>query len=248
MTKYEWDRSIYPHMMINDRLLKDAVSRRKWQLFTCVIARQVWQLLPEVCKAAVELAECQVDNEQVLSQFALADVQKIRDDNRVDSLFWHVADIACCTLLDYKVHDFRFARIPQYGDVVSRTLQCIILRDVIAWQKVEVKKNAQNYDLALGVYNHPNEGGLLDRDRLAILCDSLKETLENGTMCRSTNIRYVRAFRHPDFWECVTCKTQTREHPKYCRNEITHPILTHFQSSSAHFRGCWAIDALIGKE
>lgn len=76
--------------------------------------------------------------------------------------------------------------------------------------------------LARAAYDERNEDGTLDADRLAVLSDALEEA-----GCR--DYRILEHLRDAGGWEY-------RGHGNMERNDVVH------------FRGCWAVDLLLGKE
>jgi len=88
------------------------------------------------------------------------------------------------------------------------------------------------------------EDGLLRPDRLAVLADALLDAGCPETVACPRRCWPVasggRAFGNGTGFPAYLCD---------CGNgSVPHPLLVHLRSPGPHYRGCWAIDLLLGKE
>jgi len=90
--------------------------------------------------------------------------------------------------------------------------------------------------LAEAVYTVRTGTGTLDNDVLAVLSDALEEAGLEEMYCPLCKGRPQRT--RAEYFICID------------HNEIVveHPILAHLREPGPHYRGCWAVDLLLGKE
>jgi len=99
--------------------------------------------------------------------------------------------------------------------------------------------------LAEAAYTMRTDTGALDNDALAVLSDALEEAGLEGEsrlcrLCNGTGIReYMATYNRGS--PCVGCYGAGMVHEQ-------HPILAHLRSTGPHYRGCWALDLILGKE
>lgn len=96
--------------------------------------------------------------------------------------------------------------------------------------------------------------GMLDPQRLKILSDALEEAGCEQEECgecpvlRKAKINSDGSYDRDMVEEVI----EWGKAKKQCRcggtGKVTHSILTHLRSPDSHYRGCWAIDLILGKE
>jgi hypothetical protein len=99
--------------------------------------------------------------------------------------------------------------------------------------------------LAHAAYDERLDDGKLDNDRLAVLSDALEEagcpTDEECARCSGHG--WLGKIRH-----VAASKTRPCDAPGCRTGRVPHRILDHLRSPGPHYRGCWAVDTIIGKE
>lgn len=83
--------------------------------------------------------------------------------------------------------------------------------------------------LATAAYDERGEDGTLDPVRLAVLADALEEAGCCG-VCS-----YGNGYDHRS---CKACGGS---------GFVTHPLVEHLRSPGPHYRGCWALDCVLGR-
>lgn len=116
--------------------------------------------------------------------------------------------------------------------------------------------------LAQGAYDNRLPSGQLDPEILAVLSDALEDAGCAGERCskcqgRGTYIVQTGKSRVADdnglssavtFAECRGCRHCGGDDARKGTGKIPHPLLAHLRSPGPHWRGCWAVDLLLGKE
>lgn len=86
------------------------------------------------------------------------------------------------------------------------------------------------------------EDGHLDPVRLSILADALEEAgCPQTDSCSNPNHRFLDQYG-PNWGTIGACSL--------CggTKKVLHPMLAHLRNPGPHFRGCWAVDLILGKE
>lgn len=84
--------------------------------------------------------------------------------------------------------------------------------------------------LAEAAYTVRTGTGALDNEALAVLSDALEEAGLEGP------------------WDAVMVRQTRRSVGHIEHRNVLHPILAHLRDPGPHYRGCWALDLLLGKE
>jgi hypothetical protein len=106
--------------------------------------------------------------------------------------------------------------------------------------------------------NHPTIDGLaraayfdrnvetfcLDNSLLAVLADALEEfDCPSVVTCNKCD---GRGYQHNQM--CVCQPTTIVAGQMFGSGKMTHPVLEHLRSPIRHYRGCWALDLVLGRE
>jgi hypothetical protein len=144
---------------------------------------------------------------------------------------------------------------------------CEILHDVFSLNPLELAKLPEKCEyltpdvisLAEGAYNTAVKGEL-DGFRLKLLADALEEEgciaeVEEETyeyaMCAGCNGHGtdLSTGRYPE--ECDNCYscggTGDSQRRVVKKKDVSSPIMEHLRSDSKHYKGCWALDFVLGK-
>jgi hypothetical protein len=110
------------------------------------------------------------------------------------------------------------------------------------------------------------EGWELDPARLAVLSDAVEEAgcpaeelIEEETRCKGVvEGRGNKGLGYFKYWEFLRCGHRSMVAPqekdgrchvrKTTSSKRPHPVLAHLRSPGPHYRGCWALDLILGKE
>lgn len=113
------------------------------------------------------------------------------------------------------------------GSVITRVLPC-------PWRTPQVM------DLAAAAYEHRIDGAL-DPFRLALLADALEEA--------GCTQKCITRYSDDSQWWCQDGAWNDGECSR-CGGVgyVTHPVIEHLRSPGPHYRGCWAVDLILGKE
>ena len=110
--------------------------------------------------------------------------------------------------------------------------------------------------LAQGAYDNRLPSGQLDPEQLAVLSDALEDagcpTQVECPVCNGKRaVRRLDAAGSLDDDLCENCLSSVvgiGNIGRYATGKVPHPLLAHLRSPGPHWRGCWAVDLLLGKE
>lgn len=91
--------------------------------------------------------------------------------------------------------------------------------------------------LAQAAYDTRQPDGTLNPLRLAVLADALEDAGCEGDKCDACRDGYQTAGQ--SVYPCRRCMGS---------RTLDHPILAHLRTPGPHWRGCWAVDLILGKE
>lgn len=92
--------------------------------------------------------------------------------------------------------------------------------------------------------------GRLDPERLLVLADALEEAgcpMEVKETCRGCGGAGVIEDEVGSTYACVVC-SPGGNWAGTGKQKVPHPLLAHLRSLGPHYRGCWALDLILGKE
>lgn len=92
--------------------------------------------------------------------------------------------------------------------------------------------------LAEAAYSERLPDGTLDPLRLAILSDALEEAGLAGEKCSQCDGTVMQEGDRGGVIACRKCDME---------GIIPHPLVAHLRSPGPHWRGCWALDLVLGK-
>ena len=252
------------------------VSDRKLRLFACACVRQVWHLLTdERSRQAVEVAELFADG--MVSRRKLSDAwysswnvigspcgsEEKTNRPRAAHVASHCANPD--SPFGYTLNDLRFlypveSRPPD--TVLGHILRDIVgnpFRPVSVWENYDPAKHPAAYvrdawikgcpwitplvvSLATAAYDNRLPSGQLDPEQLAVLSDALEDA---GCEHLDVEVEVCHCFMYgcDEFDSMDRCPSKTIE-----KRRQVHPLLAHLRSPVPHWRGCWAVDLLLGKE
>jgi len=229
MTEQEWLRSESPCRLFAHarRVAKPGLKsgRRRLRLYACACCREVWPLLGEEGRAAVEAAERYADGRASaadLRQAAALAWQAYRRSANTSRLAGTQATLAACLATQWSITGggreaaeraaLAFASTPEalpVANAARRLLQCDLVRDIFG----NPFRLPPRSDAAWLVWNDGTVKRLAEAvyegrpfDRLPILADALEEA------------------------GCDAAE-----------------LLAHLRGPGPHVRGCWAVDLLLGK-
>ena len=258
MTEQEWLESADPAAMLEwitkssrPRLMNVPPSPRKLRLFVCACCRSIWHLLAdERSRRAVEVAERFADGQATEEEASRAE----RDTAAVKNEWSAFAAVA----VNLPIGLDCFHKYPE--EFPPPATQAALLRDIVGnpfrpvmrvrrdWKQfIHHDKRLLFYEkwltldvlsLATAAYKERLPGGTLDPFRLGLVADALEEAGCGQVPCRDC-VRGFTSFSLDNAWKCVKCKGE---------GFLTHPLLAHLRSPGPHYRGCWALDLVLGKE
>ena len=110
--------------------------------------------------------------------------------------------------------------------------------------------------LAQGAYDNRLPSGQLDPEILAVLSDALEDagcpTQVECPVCNGKRaVRRLDAAGSLDDDLCENCLSSVvgiGNIGRYATGKVPHPLLAHLRSPGPHWRGCWALDLILGRE
>lgn len=219
MTEAEWLSCTDPQPML--KYLRRRASERKLRLFSVACCRQIWSLLDQIGKQAVECAERYADADATDDEQASmenlawwgADGLNYEEDS-----IW-LAGWAAHGAIDGSIETSALASAlaaKAAGDKSAQEIQCQLLRDIICnpFHSIALNPSYLTWNdgtvvrLAQGVYeSRILPGGTLENALLAVLTDAVEEAGNTDTV-----------------------------------------ILDHLRGAGPHVRGCFVVDLLLGTE
>jgi hypothetical protein len=206
---------------------------RKWRLFACACCRRIWHLLPQPrARAAVETAEAYADGFADPDQLHLAwtTVRKVRSTWPLHTK-WEEA----LTVVLIAANPSITEREAEHAARSAGNAVWHVEREREGWAAVE-----------------PKQSPAMDAERAAQcvllrdLCDPFHSVVvdpcwvrwNDGAVCQLARAIYVeRRFEDlPILADALEEAGCTDGH-----------LLAHCRSGGEHIRGCWAVDALLGK-
>ncbi len=210
------------------------MSDRKRRLFASACCRTVWHLLDDRSRRAAEVAERFASGGATDGEFSAA--LDLATRARLESPYcpWNQKtpdqerDMAALAVVNLFQPHPSGAATEASRLCGQPKLQADILRDLVpgiwrhAPRPIDETFSGQAIDLAMAAYEVPTEAGTLDRDRLAVLSDCLEE---DG--CDD---------------EVLLCHLRG-----HWINHAAERVMNYYDGVP-HYRGCWAVDRVLGKE
>lgn len=253
------------------------ISDRKLRLFACACCRSLWHLLTdERSRKAVEVAERFADGwakpvDMARARRSANEVRVCGEEGIAATAaglcVWPIHERAA-TVAENVTR--QVAALKDGSRLVPPAAQAAILRDIVgspfrpvafdaAWRTPQVLSLAQ----AAYEGRHP-ETGRIDDARLAVLSDALEEAgcpaeemgevkaVTAGIECPVCGGKgwWRRGVHFDHMRKCSECKASAwvpGEEYAFRTPSKPNPILAHLRSGGPHYRGCWALDLILGK-
>lgn len=254
MTEAEWQASDDPAAMLyhaagGSKGLEGGsemwlVTARKLRLFAVACCRKSWHVFSdERARRAVEVAERFADGLATPKDRGMA-------FNTTDVIPHSVQRLPAAACLRSNIAAGAYGLLQAYLNATDgRPAQAHILRDIVGTPHRPVAFRmppdcdfrSDLWGLASGLaqaaYEERDpETGHLDPVRLAVLADALEEA-----GCDSEPLlRHLRGWRR-----CRACAREGGRHAHAC---VCKPTGGWLPNESPHVRGCWAVDAVLGRE
>jgi hypothetical protein len=249
MTESEWLTFNEPDAALRDFLAK--AGERKLRLFACASCRQIWHLLDTRCREGVETAErladgVATDEQQRHARLAVATARGWNAEQN-DYAPWQSAYFAA-EAVQYALGSTGEGRPYDWSTagIAADKASIAVYYEVLRGRGVPIDREIPPEEIDW------EEEQTIRRPSLVAQCDILRDLLGNpfrtvaadpswltpAVVRSASSIYSERAFdRLPSLaeaLEAVGCKDKQ--------------VLDHCRSSVSHFRGCWVIDRLLGKE
>lgn len=242
MNEDAWLASTDPDQMLH--FLGDGASARKLRLFALACCRRIWHLLTEKCRTAVEVAEAHFDGGVSKEQLATAR-KGIRDS--FASLIRAPGRGAqvTATYVVLSAVSTSISRSPaSIANVVARgarqAVESVITLapGALAYDSADFQASIDALVRAEAVKQSDLLRELFGNPFRPIALDPQWSAWENQTIVKiAQRIVDERAFANlpviADALEEAGCTNAD--------------LLAHCRAAGSHFRGCWAIDSLLGK-
>jgi hypothetical protein len=224
MDERAWLTTTMPLPMLLDRV--QVASARKWRLLLCACLRAVWDELPEkLFRAAVEIAEDLADGHAsprnlvaVRTNLAVARIHAERTSD-VDQLQW--TDFCRHALAEHP--HAQPLRLPPLDRGSTFHIE---MHEDHSLATHDPRQCAVIRDL----FGNPYRPFVLDDDLLSGRLNAVHDVAREIYEQRNFKLMPVLA----DALEDAGCDEEG--------------VLAHCRDSLEHFRGCWLMDALLGKE
>ena len=232
------------------------LSDRKLRLISCAIERATQCFLAELEKESLDIAESWADGKEPSYKqlrryincgwwMSLLAIDATRESIRIHNSDQDRRQV-CYLLRDMIGNPFRPVFLPEQpymkptgrGGIAIRTALCPWLTDDVL-------------SLASAAYSERMPNGTLDSARLPILADALEDAGCDSEELLQHLRGMVRCVHCLDYagdsikneW-CTYCGLE-RWLPEWWSRSDRHSTMIH--SPAIHYRGCWAIDLLLGK-
>ena len=219
MTEVEWLTCTEPTAML--RFLRRGADERKLRLFACACCRRAWpQLTDERCRQAVEVAERYANG--LATDRELEAAQNLDPD--VDEDFAYVAGLVA----DESAFDAAF-----YG---SDNAAGLVAATAAKFSDAYGAEHRAQSGLLVDVVGNPFRPVTVDRRWLAWnsgAVEKVAQAVYDDRQLPSGHLDAVRLAVLADMLEEAGCADPD--------------ILSHLRGPGPHVRGCWVVDALVGK-
>ncbi len=227
MTEKEWIECREPDKMLE--FLRESASERKLRLFVCACCRGIWHLLVDQrSRRAVEVGECFADapthNGRI--EDALTDA-----DRPMLAIQRHLRKSRVVRPLPKALSAAIAARLPCWGSPLADAVRACVSA---THEATEGFGDPRFCDLLQDIFGNPFCPSTLNPVwRTPIVLSLAREAYDNRTLPAGT-LDHDLLFVLSDALEDAGCDNTD--------------LLNHLREQKDHVRGCWALDAILGKK